>query len=89
VVAVRIDGAPPGAAVFTADGRPLGVAPGPLTLPWSEQAQQIEIRAKGYRPERRTITADRDLILEVSLEKKARPKAGGKRPKIDDIEEAF
>ena len=82
-VIVTITGVPDGTEVLVA-GSPIGVAPGPVQLPYSVEPLVLTFRADGYVPASKPITPDADSALTVGLKKK--PAAG--RPKQrskDDI----
>jgi serine/threonine-protein kinase len=73
-VQLRVEGAPAGATV-TADGAPLGAAPGPFALKPGVETKLV-IAAKGYKSRELTITPASDVVVPVTLDKAAAAPAG-------------
>ncbi|MBA2544979.1 MAG: serine/threonine protein kinase [Deltaproteobacteria bacterium] len=80
-VIIDVSGVPDGTEVLVG-GMTVGAAPGPVQLPKDPGPLVMVFKADGYRVESRTITPDRDQMLDVPLKKKA---AAVKRPTKDDI----
>ncbi|HEY8074003.1 MAG TPA: protein kinase, partial [Labilithrix sp.] len=66
-VDVRIDGAPAGAKVL-ADGKELGVAPGPFKMK-TGAAVKLTITAKGYKPRDVELTPTSNVEIPIALDK--------------------
>ncbi len=73
-VQLRVEGAPAGATV-SADGAPLGAAPGPFVLKPGVETKLV-IAAKGYKSRELTITPASDVVVPVTLDKAAAAPAG-------------
>jgi eukaryotic-like serine/threonine-protein kinase len=88
-VTVTIEGVPPGTDVL-AGARRVGVAPGPIPLPYGTAPWALTFRVSGYLPAGRSIVPDRDRALTLTLVKQTSPPPpGGKRPTKDDIINVF
>ncbi len=89
-VKLVVNGAPPGTEVVGPDGGVLGTAPGALQVPEGDAPIEVELRKSGFLPETRTVTPDRDRVLEVRLRKAPRrTKAATHKPGLDDFEDPF
>ena len=83
-VIVTITGTPAGSEVAIA-GKPIGVAPGPVELPYNETPIVITIRAKGHLPASHKMIPDREQTVAIPLKRRATTKRPGK----DDIIQVF
>jgi serine/threonine-protein kinase len=71
-VTFTVQSEPPGAEVTVA-GRSVGQTPLAMHLPRRDGEVELVIRAAGYKETRRTLRADRDRDLELTLAAEPRP----------------
>jgi eukaryotic-like serine/threonine-protein kinase len=86
-VIVTVNGVPSGTAVV-AGGRHVGVAPGPVQLPYGAGPLALTFQASGYLPAAIAIVPDRDRSLSLRLARQPAAR-GGKRTTKDDIIPVF
>ena len=88
LVELSVHDAPPGARLLL-DGKPIGDAPGPISIAFSEKPAELSVEAAGYEPRSVSITPDKRLTLSVQLKKRA-PRAKAKGNSIpSDLESPF
>jgi tRNA A-37 threonylcarbamoyl transferase component Bud32 len=89
-VIVTIAGVPSGTDVV-AGGRRVGVAPGPVQLPYGADPLTLTFQARGYLPAGRPVVPDRDRSLSLTLARQPLepPAPGGKHTAKDDLIEAL
>jgi eukaryotic-like serine/threonine-protein kinase len=86
-VQLLVRGAPAGARVWIG-GKPVGEAPGPISVPFGEKALELRVTAAGHSPRTLSIKPERDQNIDVKLDKRApRPKAPRAIP--SDLENPF
>jgi hypothetical protein len=71
-VTFTVQSEPAGAEVLVGD-QPAGHTPTAVRLPKADREVQLVIRASGYKEARRTLRADRDRDLELTLVAEPRP----------------
>jgi eukaryotic-like serine/threonine-protein kinase len=84
-VALRVNSEPKGVQIFASGGILLGTAPCAVKLIRGRDPIKLEFRAAGYQPLTREINGQ----IDVALKKKPAIKPIKKKPKSDDIEDAF
>lgn len=67
----------------------LGTAPGPLTLPHSNQAVELTFRASGYHEKVVSVVPDKDVTVSVALPRIASPAKTKKKSGSSEIENPF
>ncbi|WP_428261604.1 protein kinase domain-containing protein [Haliangium sp.] len=72
-VTITVTGPPPGTEVLGPDGS-VGEAPGALALARGEAPVELVFQAEGWAPATVTVVPDGDRTLEVSLQRKPRPR---------------
>lgn len=77
-VDLRVEGVPDGALV-SADGVPLGKAPGPFKVR-KDVPLKLVVTAKGYKAKELTVTPTENVLLPLALEKATAPAAGRRSP---------
>jgi hypothetical protein len=85
-VRLLLRGAPPRTRVKLG-ARVIGEAPGPLLLDPGAQAIELTLEARGHAPRTVRVVPDRDLEIDATLEKAARPGRRGPLPR--DLESPF
>jgi serine/threonine protein kinase len=86
-VTLMLRGAPVGAAVLLGD-RQLGTAPGPISVPYGDQALQLNVVAPGYGPKTITVTPNAALDVLIAPDRRSRG-TGPKRAVPRDLENPF
>lgn len=67
----------------------LGTAPGPFTLPHSDQAVELTFRAVGYHEKVVSVVPDKDITVSVALLRIAAPAKPRKKSGSSEIENPF
>ena len=84
-VIVTISGVPDGTEVLVA-GTAVGVAPGPVQLPYATDPLVLTFRAEGYVPASKSITPTSDSSMSMSLKKKQAPRRTHRKDDIIDVD---
>jgi serine/threonine protein kinase len=88
-VALSLTTTPPGAEVVSPEGAVLGRTPCTVRLQRGSEPVRLELRAPGYRTLVRELVPTADGLIDATLEKRPAGRPSPKRPKSDDLEDAF